>query len=111
MVHLAPGASASDAHRALLRVDPDAPDACKVYDQPVVGDAQAPAVVPAAPDGKEHVVLAGEVHAGDHVGGVDAARHHARSLVDHGVVDLAGLVVPRIAGPEEFPAQARPELR
>src|SRR5918993_426741 len=78
----------------------------------VVGHAQAPAaVVPAATDRQEHVVLAGEAHAADGVGHVGAARYQARALVDHAVVALAGFVIPRITGLDELPAQGRPEFR
>src|SRR5215211_6103002 len=93
-----------------IRVDADTPHCREVDHQPVVGHAQAPAIVPATADGQEHLIVAGEVHATDDVGHVGAAHYHARTLVDHGVVDLAGFVIVRITGLDELPSQARLEL-
>ena len=42
------------------------------------------------------LIVAAEIHGGDHVGRVDAARDQLRALVDHAVVELAGVVVTRI---------------
>ena len=52
------------------------------------------------------LLLAGEVHGGDDVGDVGASRDEAGPAVDHRVVDLASLVVLRVAGLDELPAQA-----
>jgi hypothetical protein len=110
VVHVAPGCAALDAYGLRIRVDADTPHRREVYHQPVVGQAQAPAIVPAPAYGQEHLVVAGEVHATDDVGHVGAARYHARTLVDHGVVDLAGFLIVRITGLDELPSQARLEL-
>jgi len=66
--------------------------------------------VPATAYGQEHLVLAGEVHAADDVSHVGAARYHARALVDHAVVDLAGFIVVWITGLVELSTQSPLEL-
>src|SRR5215211_5305431 len=70
----------------------------------VVGHAKAPAIVPATAYGQEHLILASEVHAADDVGHIGAAHYHARALVDHAVVDLAGFIVTWITWLDELPA-------
>ena len=60
--------------------------------------AEAGAVVPAAADGEEQAVVAGEVDGGDHVAGVGAAGDQRRPPVDHRVVDGARSVVVGIPG-------------
>src|SRR5215211_6245808 len=93
-----------------IRVDADTPHLREVYHQPVVGHAQAPAIVPATAYGQEHLIVAGEVHAADDVGHIGAAHYHTRALVDHGVVDLASFIVTWITGLDELSTQARLEL-
>jgi hypothetical protein len=110
VIDVGPGCAALDAYGLSIRVDADTPHPREVYHQPVVGHAQAPAIVPATAYGQEHLVLAGEVHAADDVGHIGAAGYHARALVDHGVVDLASFIVTWITGLEEFSTQGPFEL-
>jgi len=110
VIHLSPDAAASDASGALLGVHAHALHLREVYNEAAVADTQAGAVVPAAADGEEQAVLAGEVDRDDHVGNVGAACDQGRASVDHGVVDLAGFVIVRITGLDELPSQARLEL-
>ncbi len=63
----------------------------------------------AAADRCEHVVLPAESHGGLDVLDVRGVRDQARPLVDHAVVDFAGLVVTGIARLYELTAQARLE--
>ena len=61
VVDLAPGAAAADPDGARLRVDPNAVQRREVDHQAVVARPQPGAVVAAAADGEEQVVVAGEV--------------------------------------------------
>jgi hypothetical protein len=92
-VDLAPCAAAADAHGARLRIDLDVAQQREVDHDAVVARPQPGAVVPAAADGERQVVLARESDGPGHVLGPGAARDQRRPLVDHRVVDLAGLVV------------------
>src|ERR1700739_1807856 len=105
MVDVAPGAAGVDAHGVILRADGGTAQCRQVDDQRVVCQRQACGVVPAAPDGDVDAVGAGELHAGDNVGGVGAAHYGGRVLVDHGVVDGAGLGVAGLPGQDEGAAQ------
>ena len=104
VVDVSPGASGVDADGAVLRVDRGAAQQRQVDDQGVVPYPEARRVVAAAPDRDLDAVLAGEPHAGDDVGGVTAAGDGRRVLVDHGVVDGAGLVIPGISRPDQVTA-------
>ena len=72
----------------------------QVDHEAVVAAAKPGAVVAAAADRDEKAMFAPEVHGGDHVGDIDAARNQARPLVDHPVVERARLVVAVVAGLE-----------
>ena len=96
--------AAFDPGGAGHRVDADPVHRREIDDQPVVDSAQPRAVVAAAADGHEDVVVAGEVDRGDDVGDVRALGDEGRVLVDHRVVDRAGLVVAGIAGLDEIAA-------
>ena len=100
-VDLAPGAAAAHANGARLRVDLDALQRREVDDDAVVARPQAGAVVAAAADGQEQVVVAGERDRLRDVGRARALRDQRRPLVDHGVVDLARLVVVGVFGPDQ----------
>ena len=76
-VDFAPDAAAADPHRAGLRIDLDVLQAREVEDDAVVTGPQAGAVVAAAADREQELVVAGE---GDDLGdvvGVGAARRSA----------------------------------
>ena len=98
------------ADGAILRADRGAAQQRQVDDQRVVGYPQPGRVMAAAADRDLGAVLTGEPHAGDHVGGVPAARDRRRMLVDHGVVDRARLVVPGIPRADQLAAQGSGEL-
>ena len=106
VVEVAQFRPALDAGGAGRRIDADAIHQAQVEDHPVVAGAQARAVVPAAADGEEQAPLAGEVDGGDHVGNVGGADDERGVAVDHPVVDLARLVVARVARADEFAARA-----
>ena len=104
-VDLAPRAAAADADGARLRVDLDVAQQREVDHDAVVARPQPGAVVPAAADREQQVVLAREPDGPGHVGGAGAARDQRRPLVDHRVVDLAGLVVVGVLGADQPPLE------
>ena len=81
----------------------------EVDDEAAVADGVAGDVVAAAADRHEQLVLAGEGDRGDDVGAPGAAGDQGRAAIDHGIEDLAGGVVVRVAGAQQLAAQARPE--
>ena len=94
VIDVAGRAAGFDAHGAARGIHAHALHHRQVDDQPVVAAAEPGAVVAAAADGEQQALLAGEVHGGDDVGDVDAARDEPRPLVDHAVVEGArGVVV------------------
>ena len=70
--------AALDAGGARRRIDADTVHLRQIEDQPIVAGAQAGAVVPAAADGEEQALLAGEVHRRDHVGDIRRADDQRR---------------------------------
>jgi hypothetical protein len=89
----------------VLGVDGGTAHQRQVDDQGIVGNAEAGRVMAAATDRDLDVVLAGELHARDHVGRVPAARYGGGVLVDHGVVDRSGRVVVAISRHDQVTAQ------
>ena len=110
MVDVSPGASGVGADGVVLRVDRGAAQQGQVDDQGVVLHAEPRRVMAAAPDGDLDAVLAGEADAGDDVGDVPAARDGRGALVDHAVVDGAGLVIPGVRRPDQVAAQGGGQL-
>jgi hypothetical protein len=66
--------------------------------------------VAAAANGDRQLVFTAEIHGRDHVGCVDAARDQERPLVDHGVIEFPGVVVARIAPPDQRSAKTLAEF-
>ena len=110
VVDVARRAARLDANGAVRRVDADPLHHRQVDDQPVVDAAEARPVVAAAADGDEKAVVAAEVHRRDHVGDVGALRDQQRPLVDHAVVERAGLVVVRVVARDQPAAKILPKL-
>jgi hypothetical protein len=110
VVDVAPRRAALDAHGAGRRIDVDAAHRRQVDDERVVPHAEAAGVVAAASHGQKRAALAREVHGGDGVGGVRAARDEARMAVDHAVVDGACVVVAGISGLDQLAPEGGPEL-
>jgi hypothetical protein len=90
--------------------------ACRIYahafhirevdHQAVIATAKAWAIVAASTDGDKQAVVAAEVHRGDDVGNVHAARNQARPLVNHAVVKSADIIVVSITWTDESSAKA-----
>src|SRR5262249_51657548 len=68
----------------------------EVNHQSVGAAAEPGAVVAAAGDRDEEILVAAEVHRGDDVGDVHAARNQPQPLVDHAVVKSTGSVIVSI---------------
>ena len=67
-------------------------------------------VVAAAANGDRTVVLAGEAHRVEHVGGAPAADDQRRAPIDHRVPDRARTVVRRVAWLDRAAQQSRAEV-
>ena len=106
VIDVAGRAAGLDPHGSACRIDAHALHHRQVDHQAVVATAEARAVVAAAADGDKQALVAAEVHRGDDVGDVDAARDQARPLVDHAVVKSAGGVVVSITWTDESSAKA-----
>ena len=106
MVDVALRAAGLDAHRAVSGSTRTPFIMRQVDDQPIVATAQPGPVMAAAAHREEQAVVAREVHCRDDIGHVRAARDHAWPLVDHAVVEFAGLHVARIASSNQVATQA-----
>ena len=103
VVDVAPQRTALHPGPAVVGIDPHGPHRRKVDDDPVVANGGARHVVASAPYGDLEVVVAGESHGRDHVGGPDASGDQARTPVDGTVPDRAGDVVIRSVGTDQPP--------
>src|SRR5207244_12923638 len=74
----------------------------EVDDDPAVVGAEPGRAVPAAAYRQVQPLLAGHADGGGHVGRSRAAHDGSRPLVDHAVVDLAGLVVGPVLGRDDL---------
>jgi hypothetical protein len=102
LVDVLPERAAAHAHGMRLGVHLHAVEQRQVDDQRVVPDAEAAGVVAPATNGDRNLAIEAGLHARDNVGHVRAFRDRARPLVDHRVVDLACLVVSRVAGLDQL---------
>ena len=103
VVHIAPTASAAHANRARTGVDMYVANRRQVDHQHTVGHAQASGVVASAANRYRQVVGACEPHGSHHVGSIHALRERCRLLVDHRVIDFAGILVTPVLGRNDFP--------
>ena len=110
VIHVALRAARFRPHGAVRRVDAHPLHQGEVYHQPVIAAAQSGPVVAAAADGGEKIILPAKSHGGDHIGDIGTASDEKRPLVDHGVVQLAGLLVMLVTSLDQFAAQARFEF-
>src|SRR5262245_55153529 len=78
----------------------------KINHPPVVAAAEPGAIVATAADREEETLIAAEVHRRDDIGDVHAARNKEWPLVDHAIVQFAGLLVPRVVSEDQLTAQA-----
>ena len=107
MIHVALRATGSHPHGAVRRIDAHPLHQGEIDHQPVIATAQSGPVVAAAAYGGEKIILPAKPHGGDHIGDIGTASDQKRPLVDHGVVQLAGLLVALVASLDQLAAQAR----
>src|SRR5262249_50895391 len=98
VIDVAPQRTALHPGLAVGGIDPYGPHCRKVNDDPVVANGGARHVVASAPYGDLQIVVAGETHGCDHVGGPRASGDQARAPVDGTVPDCAGDVVVGVVG-------------
>jgi hypothetical protein len=106
MIDIAGRAASINPNGSARRIYAHTPHHREVDDQSVVATAKAWAIVAASADGNKQALVAAEVHRGDNVGDVYAARNQARPLVDHTVVESTGGIVVSITWTDESPAEA-----
>ena len=109
-VEVGEGAAGLDRRPAGIRVDLDVLHQREVDHEAVVADGIARDVVSASSDRDEQVVLARELDGLDDIFGRRAAGDQRGPAIDHGVPDLAHLVVARVAGKKHVPPEVRFEL-
>ena len=105
MIHVALGAAGSHPHRAFGRIDTHPLHQGEVDHQPVIAASQSGPVVAAAAYGGEQIILPAKSHGADHIGDIGAAGDQQRPLVDHAVVELAGLLIALVAALDQLTAQ------
>jgi hypothetical protein len=104
VIYILPGGSASDSHGSCSRIHVNALHGGEIDDQPVA-KRDASDIVAAATNGGREIVFAGKVDGSDYVGDTGAPEDEKGVLVDHGVVDLAGVVVARIGRQNQLSAE------
>src|SRR5262249_43980966 len=82
-------------------IDPDRPHCRKVNNDPVVANGSARHVVASAAYGDLQIVVAGETHRRDHIGGPDASGDQERAPVDRTVPNCTGDVVVGVVGTDQ----------
>ena len=107
VVDVAPRRSAFGASRAFRRIDAHAVHPRKIDHEPAVAHGVPGHAVAASANRYEKIVVAGERHRSDHVGGARTSYDERRVPVDHRVEDRAGAVVAVLAGTENAAADPR----
>jgi hypothetical protein len=98
VIDVAPQRATLHPGAAVGGIDSHAPHRREVDDDPVVANGGARHVVASAPYGDLQIVVAGETHGRDHVGGPDASGDQARAPVDGTVPHCTGDVVVGMVG-------------
>jgi hypothetical protein len=109
-VHLAPRSAALDPRRAPVGIHLDAVHRRQVDHESALDGAESGAVVAAAAHRQRQVRPLGGLQGGRNVGGRGATRDHRRPLVDHRVVERAGVVIPDVVGQEHLAAHSATEF-
>src|SRR5581483_1442325 len=110
VVHIAPGASAADAHGSRGWIHMYILDARQIDHQAVVTHSQAAGVVSPAPNRNPQTLFTAEVNGSNHVGDVSALGDQTRFAADHGVINFARFLVTRIVRFDQLSAQLSFEL-
>src|SRR5262245_44323386 len=93
VVHVAPQRATLHPGPAVGGIYSHAPHGREVDDDPVVANGGARHVVASGPYSNLQIVVAGETHGCDHVGGPNASSNQPRSSVNGTVPDCTGDVV------------------
>src|SRR5262245_33751087 len=110
VIHAALRATGFCAHGAVPGINAHPLHQGEVNHQPVVAAPESGPVVAAAPHGSKELVLPRKAHGRDDIGYIRASSDQERPLVDHAVVEPAGLLVVRVAALAEPTAQASLEF-
>src|SRR5215475_2734779 len=97
MVDVAGRTAGSDPYRAVLRIDAHALHHRHVDHQAVVDAAEPRSVMAATPDRDRQFGIPPEIYGSDNIGSIGAANDESRPFVDHGVKELARLIIASIA--------------
>nr|WP_254453717.1 hypothetical protein [Siccirubricoccus sp. G192] len=97
-----PGDAALRAGGACPRIDMDALHQGQVEHQAALGRRAPRDIVAAAADGDLQPLVARQLHRIDDVGQAAAAGDECRALVDEAVMHLPGVLVARIARPQDL---------
>ena len=101
VIDVAPQRTTLHPGPAVGGIDPHGPHRREVDDDPVIANGGARHVVASAPYGDLQIVVAGETHGRDHVGGPDASGDQARAPVDGTVPHCTGDVVVGVVGTDQ----------
>src|SRR5271165_2298274 len=110
VIHVTPCTTAFDTDRTSVRVHTDALHARKVDYHPVVTGSKTGAVVSAAADGEQEIVLASESYRCDHVRNIDTFHDHSRALINHRIVYFASFLVTGVFRKNDIPAYIRNKI-
>jgi hypothetical protein len=107
MVHITQRRSPFNPNCAGIGIDANTLHQREIDDKSIIDETETGTAVAATANRDSHVVLASEIDGRDDVGDVDAACDDRRSLVDHGVVDLAYLIVVGVGWGDDRTAHRR----
>jgi hypothetical protein len=97
-VDIAPQRTTLDPGSVVGGIDSHASYRREVYDEPIIANGGACHVVTSAPDGNLQIVLAGETHGRDRVGGPGTSGDHARAPVNSTIPNCARDVIVSVIG-------------
>src|SRR5215208_7941672 len=106
VIDIAPQRAAAGDAGFLFGIDAHVAHRGKIDHQSAVADAEAAGVMTPAANRNDQLVVACEIYRSNDVSHVGAARDQFWTAIDHAVVDLASLVVTRIARGNEAASQA-----
>ncbi len=98
VIHVTPYASTANAHGFRRRIHVHVLDRREIDDQTIVANPQPSGIVASATNRNFQILLRAEPDRGDYVSHIGALRNQTGLAADHGVIDLARLVVARIGG-------------
>src|ERR1700722_1911220 len=109
-IKLAERKSGLGACRVSCRIDAYALHRREIDHETRVANGLAGDTVSPAAHGDQYVMIAGETHTRDHVGGTGTARDKRRPSVDHGIRQLSGCIIRLLSGEQDLTAKSLLEL-